>query len=138
MYNLGEKREYKRIEKPFMARFRVKQYEGQEMPSLYWDMVSVKNLSAGGTLFYCTRNLGFDSLLDFKIDISYTTPTINCVGKVIRIEEHQPHSMFRIATPFTAISKQEKEIINKTAEETLRKTVWQTIPKELKGELAED
>ena len=115
MYDPSEKREFKRIEKPFMARFRVKQYKGLEMSSFYWDMVSVKNVSAGGMLFYYNRNLGFDSLLDLKINISHTTPTINCVGKVIRVEEPEPHSLFRIATSFTDIGKQEREIINKTA-----------------------
>ena len=115
MNDPSEKREFKRIEKPFMARFRVKQYKGLEMSSFYWDMVSVKNVSAGGILFYYNRNLGFESLLELKLNISHTTPTINCLGKVIRIEEPEPHSLFRIATSFTDIGKKEKEIINKTA-----------------------
>ncbi|MDR4496491.1 MAG: PilZ domain-containing protein [Candidatus Scalindua sp.] len=119
MNDPSEKREFKRIEKPFMARFRVKQYKGLEMSSFYWDMVSVKNVSAGGMLFYYNRNLGFESLLELKINISHTTPTINCLGKVIRIEEPEPHSLFRIATSFTDIGKKEKEIINKTALECI-------------------
>ncbi|GJQ60730.1 MAG: PilZ domain-containing protein [Candidatus Scalindua sp. AMX11] len=117
MQNLSEKREYKRREIPVLARFRVKKYKGQEMSPFYWEMVSVKNVSAGGLLFYYNRNLGSDSLLDLKIDISYTTPTISCVGKVVRIEEPQPHSLFRIAASFSELSKEEKELINKTIEE---------------------
>ncbi len=100
-----------------MARLRVKQFKGQEMSAFYWEMVSVKNVSAGGLLFYHNRNLGFDSLLDFKLDISHTTPTIHCVGKVVRIEEPQPHSLFRIAASFTQMSKEEKALIDKTVEE---------------------
>jgi hypothetical protein len=120
MHNIAEKREYKRIEKSIRALFRVKQYKGQEMSAFYWEMVSVKNVSAGGLLFYYNRNLGFDSLLDLKIDLSHTTPTINCVGKVVRVEEPQPHSLFRIAASFTELSKEEKELINKTVEENLQ------------------
>jgi hypothetical protein len=90
------------------------------MSPFYWEMVSVKNVSAGGLLFYYNRNLGSDSLLDLKIDISHTTPTINCVGKVVRIEEPQPHSLFRIAASFSELSKEEKELINKTIEENFK------------------
>ncbi len=114
-----EKRKYRRIEKPFMARFRAKQHEGSEMSLTEWDMVPVRDISSGGLTFNYTKNLGFNSLLDFKIDISIFTPTINCVGKIIRIEEPQPHSMCRIATEFTEIDKQEKEKLNTTIEKLL-------------------
>jgi hypothetical protein len=116
MSNGQKRRKYRRIEKPFMARFRIKQYEGLEMSSTEWDMVPVKDISAGGLLFNYTTNLGIDSLLDFIIDISPSTPTINCVGKIIRIDRPQPHSMFRIATEFTEIEDQEKEMISTTIE----------------------
>ena len=116
MSNGHERRKYRRIEKPFMARFRTKQYEGLEMSSTDWDMVPVRDISAGGLAFDYTKNLGFNSLLDFKIDISLPPLTINCVGNIIRIDRPQPHSMFRIATEFTEINKQEKEMISTTIE----------------------
>ena len=130
MYERTKIRKYKRMETPYMARFRVKQYEDQEMSFPDWDIVAVENLSAGGMLFNYSKNLERDLLLDFKIDISKSIPTINCIGKIIRIEEFQYlltqdvqplNSMFRIATEFTEIDKQERDMINITAEETLRK-----------------
>ena len=105
-------RKYRRIEKPFMARFRIKQYEGLELSSTEWDMVPVRNISAGGLTFTYTKNLGLNSLLDLVIDISESIPSINCVGKIIRVEEPQSHSMCRITTEFTEIDKQEKEMFN--------------------------
>ncbi len=119
MSNGQVKRKYRRIEKPFMARFRIKQYEGLEMSSTEWDMVPVKDISAGGLTFNYTKNLGLNSLLDLKIDISTSTPTINCVGKIIRVEDPQPHSMCRIATEFTEIEDQEKEMISTAFEKVL-------------------
>ncbi len=110
---------YKRIEKPYMARLRVKQYEGLEISSSEWDMVALKDLSAGGVLFNYKKNVGIGSLLDLKIDVSTATPTIKCAGRVTRIEYTQPHSILRIATEFTGIDEQEKEMINKTIEEIL-------------------
>ncbi len=112
MSNGQVKRKYRRIEKPFMAKFRIKQYEGLEMSSTEWDMVPVRDISTGGLAFNYTKNLDLNSLLDFKIDIPLFPPTINCVGKIIRVEDPQPHSMCRIATEFTQIDKQEKEMIN--------------------------
>ena len=129
MNNGTEKRKYERIElegrknrgieKHFMARFRVKQYESLDLPLANWETVDVKNLSAGGMLFNYNKNQKTDSLLDLKIDISESIPTINCVGKIIRVEETQPHSMCHIATEFTEIDKQEKEMINTTVKKVL-------------------
>ncbi len=118
MYKGQERRKYERREKPFMVRFRTIPLVAEKMVSTGWDMVPVKNLSAGGMLFDYNKNLELDSLLDFKIDISKSTPTINCVGKIIRIEV-QPISMFRIEIKFTDIGEQEKAMINTTVEEAL-------------------
>jgi hypothetical protein len=113
------KRKYKRIEKPYMARLRIKQYEGLEISSAEWDIVVLKDLSAGGALFYYSKYLGLGSLLDLKIDVSTATPTVKCAGEVTRIEQSLPHSIIRIATEFTEISEQEKEMINTTIEAVL-------------------
>ncbi|MEE9214773.1 MAG: PilZ domain-containing protein [Thermodesulfobacteriota bacterium] len=110
---------YKRILKQYMARLKIRSDEAQEMESYDWDMVPVKNLSAGGMLFDYNKKLELESLLDFKIDISKHTPTINCVGKVTRAEQFQSTSMFCTAIKFTEIGEQEKEIINTTVEELL-------------------
>ncbi len=119
MYKYREKRKYKRKEKPYMARLRIKQYEGLERSSAEWDVVALKDLSAGGALFYYSKYLGLGSLLHLKIDVSTATPTVKCAGKVTRIEYTQPHSILRIATEFTEIDEQEKEIINTNVEKVL-------------------
>ena len=129
MNNSTEKRKYERIElegrknrgieKPFTARFRVTQYESSDLSLTNWETVDVKNLSAGGILFNYNKNQKIDSLIDLKIDISESIPPINCVGKILRVEEPQPHSMCHIATEFTEIDKQEKEIIDTTVKRLL-------------------
>jgi CheY-like chemotaxis protein len=116
-------RKYTRVEKPFSSRFRIKQYEERETPLPDWDTVALKNLSAGGMLFNCNKNLEVDSVLDLEINMSETTLSINCVGKTIRIKESERDSMFDVAIEFTEIDKQEREMINITAEQILRKDV---------------
>jgi hypothetical protein len=119
MHNDQKRRKYKRIEKLYTARVRVKQHEGHEADPTVWDMVAVKDLGAAGIFFYYKKDLGIGTLLDLKIDVSKSTPTINCVGRIKRIEEPIPPTIFGIATEFTEIEEQEKEIINATIEEIL-------------------
>ena len=114
-----ERRKYKRIAKPYMARLQIKQYEGLETSSAKWDVVVLNDLSAGGAFFSYEKYLELRSPLDLKINVSTVTPTINCAGKVTRIEQSQPHSMLHIATEFTEIDEQEKEMINTTVEKAL-------------------
>ncbi len=127
--NSTEKRKYERIElegrknreigTPFMARFRTKQYESSDLSFTNWKTVDVKNLSAGGMFFNYNKNQSIDSLLDLKIDISESTSPINCVAKIIRVEEPKPHSMYHIATEFTEIDKNERELINTAVKKLL-------------------
>ncbi len=124
MSNGQERRKYKRyenlpIEEPSKARFKIRSDEAQEMESNDWDSVILENISAGGTFFRYKEDLGIDTLLDLKIDVSKSAPIINCVGKVIRIDKTRHTSMFGIAIKFTDIGEQEKELINKSVERTL-------------------
>ncbi len=119
MHNVQERRKYERREKLYMAGVRVKQSEGRKRGSTGWDSVTLHNLSAGGTFFTYKKDLGIGTLVDLKIDVPESMLTINCVGKVIRIEELQLASKFRIEIKFTDIGEQEKELISKSVEGAL-------------------
>ncbi len=119
MYEGAEKRKHKRIEKPYMVRFQIKQYEGLEISTAEWDMVALKDLSTGGVLFNYNKNLGIGTVLDVKIGFSTSTPPLECAGIVIRVKEQQYTSIFGIAVAFTEIGAQEKEMINKATVEIL-------------------
>jgi hypothetical protein len=117
MYEGAEKRKYKRIEKPYMVRFQIKQYKGLEISTAEWDMVALKDLSTGGVLFNYNKNLGIGTVLDLKIGFSTSTPPLECAGIVTRVKEQQYTSIFGIAVAFTKIGAQEKEMINKATVE---------------------
>ncbi len=119
MYNDLERRKYRRKEKPYMAILKVKQYEGLEISSAEWDIVALKDLSAGGALFYYSKYSGLGSHLDLKIYLPKSTSAINCVGQITRIEQFERTSVFTIAIKFIDIGEQEKEKINTTVEEFL-------------------
>ncbi len=111
-----------------MARLRIKQCEGLEISSAEWDMVALKDLSAGGAFFYYSKYVELGSLLDLKIDVSTAMPTVKCAGKVTRIEQSLAHSLIRIATVFTEIDEQEKEMINTTLERILEQENQTSLP----------
>ncbi len=115
MYDHAEKRKYLRIEKPYMARFRVKPDGNPGADSTDWDMVAVNDLGAGGVFFNSSNDLEIGTVLNLKIGISTTTPSIKCDGIVTRVIDHPNTSIFGVATAFTEIDEHIKEMINKVA-----------------------
>ncbi len=119
MYNDLERKKYKRIEKPHRARFKIRSDEAQEMEAYVLDSVTLHNLSAGSAAFFYNKDLGIGTLLDLNIDVPEAILTINCVGKITRIDKPRHTSMFGIAVKFTEIGEQEKEAINTAVAEAL-------------------
>ena len=117
--NESAKRKHKRIDKPYLVRFRIKLHASHENANTDWDMVPVRDLSATGIFFLCKEDLGTNSLLDLKIEISNHVPTICCTGTVIRIKKHLNSPMFGVAVEFMDIPEKDKEMINKAVEECL-------------------
>lgn len=110
------KRKYKRIDKPYLVKFRIRPQTNRERPPSDWDMVAVKNLSATGVFFYYNEDLEANTFLDLKIDISTTTPTITCIGTIIRIKRYRNSPMVGVAIAFTEIDEKDKELLKQTAE----------------------
>ena len=109
MYDIAEKRRFKRIEKPYMTRFRIQ-------PGGIWDMVAVNDLGAGGIFFNSSNNLAVGTILDLKIGFSKSAPAIKCDGIVTRVIRHPDTLLFGIGTAFSRIDERVKEMINKVAE----------------------
>ncbi len=115
MNKISELRKHARIEKPYITRFRVKSNENMNYND--WDMVAIVNLSAGGIFFYGFENLEVGTILDLKIGISYTHPSIICVGKIIRTKKHLDTSISSFAIRFTEIDKHIAKETNSTITE---------------------
>ncbi len=115
MYDHSEKRKYIKIEKPYMARFRVKPDGNPGAVSTDWDMVAINDLGAGSVFFNSSNDLEIGTVLNLKIGFSTATPPIKCDGVVTRVINHPNTSIFGIATAFTKIDEQIKEMINKVA-----------------------
>ncbi len=86
MYNIPERRKYVRIEKPYITTFRVKPCD--DIVTKDWNTAAAINFSAGGIFFYASVNLEVGTILDLKIGVSRSHPSIICVGKVLRAKRH--------------------------------------------------
>ena len=111
MYDGPERRKHKRVKKPYMVRFKK-----HDDAAGKWDMVAVLNIGAGGMLFYYNQDLGADSILDIKINVSSDSPDIECAGKVLRVEE-MPLGMYLVAVNFVDIDETSQETVQKTLDE---------------------
>jgi len=115
MFQGAEKRAYKRIQKPFIVRFRIKpEAAGAIFPG--WDVVITQNLSAGGILFNYDDRIELTSLIDLKINFPTMKGTIDCTGRVLRVEEVPRSSRVRIAAVFTDIDEEVKKDVEEYAD----------------------
>jgi len=111
-----EKRKHKRIKKYFIVELKVKPHSKEKAVSRGWETVTAENLGANGTLFYYHRKLEPGTLIDLKIYFVRFKTAINCLGKVVRVEESPSGAIFRTAVKFTKINKKHSDMINTVAE----------------------
>ncbi len=111
-----ERRRHKRINRPFLSRFRMHaQLEDGEISSK-WCVVTLQNLGAGGALVNSDKKIQIGVPVDLKINFVMADQKIECKGNIIRIEETKHINVYRLAILFTEIDEFKKEIIDKTAE----------------------
>ena len=84
--------------------------------SVEWDMVTTKNLGAGGVLLNHNRMPSVGSLVEMEINFPAIAESVDCTGKVKRIEQDADSPIIRFATVFTEIEAKTKGAINVTAE----------------------
>ena len=105
-------RQYKRLKKPFVIRFRVRQDE--EFSDVFggWNIVTAEDLSARGTLFIYDQQLEVGAILELKINFPAFENPITCKAKVVRVEQLKHSAFYHVAIMFTAIDGKEKKILN--------------------------
>lgn len=112
-----EQRQHGRIYRPFSVSFRIYDQENQKGISP-WNIITVKDLSAGGIFFYYTKKIDKDTITQFKISIPTLLEPFYCLGIVRRIEEPASDNTYSgripiwgIAVQFTEIEEKNKIII---------------------------
>lgn len=103
------------MRKPAIVRFQEKTHEKPELEPDKWNMGAVLNIGAGGVLFYYAGKVDAGSTLHLKICMHNPESTIDCVAKVIRVEEI-PH-MHLIAVVFQEIGEKERNMLKDMAKD---------------------
>jgi hypothetical protein len=120
---MEERRRHKRISKSFMSWlkfFRGEQEDKRVEHSYEWDMVTTRDLSAGGILFNYDKQVGIGIGAKFKVVFPFADHLIECTGKVIRDEKVSTVSMpntdlHRVAAQFGSIKESDACLIEKIA-----------------------
>ena len=80
----------------------------------FWDLITTKNLSAGGLLFNYYKEVPVGAELELRIVFPLADRPIECIGKVIRsqrIIDNGVKSAYRIAACFEDINDQDQRSI---------------------------
>lgn len=118
---MKERREHKRITKSFMSWLRFVPDAHKDKSFAYpvaWDIVTTRDLSAGGMLFNYDKRIDIGIGARFKIIFPFANHLIECTGKVIRdekVDSFKYPSVYRIAVQFENISSLNKKLIDKIA-----------------------
>lgn len=112
----GRKRQYKRIRKQFILRFKIRSGPDHEEVHNGWDMVTLKDLSAGGILFNYNEEIEIGTIIDIKLNFPMSKVPIICTGKIIRNDKIPHISLVRVAAVFLDIDDNMKELVKKAAE----------------------
>ena len=117
---MEEQRKHRRIERSLMSWFRTVSFVMIGRCFSKWDMVTVRNLSAGGMLFSYDDAIAEGTLVNFKIIFPFSAHAIRCIGRIIsnrRSRESSYSKISFIATQFEKIKKEDKNLINRVANE---------------------
>ena len=115
---MDEKRKHRRIERSFMSWFRTISFVFVGRCFSKWDIVTVRNLSAGGMLFSYNDGITTGTQVNFRILFPFSAHAIKCIGRVIRNKRPNKrlHSkIFLIAAEFEKINQKDKELIRSVA-----------------------
>lgn len=108
-----EKRRHERINGKFVAHFHVRPH--QPAGEKKWDIVTLRNLSAGGILFNYDGRLPEERSIDLKINVPGISDPLICEARIIRIEPPVDYGITPIAAVFTRISPEDREYLKEIA-----------------------
>ncbi len=112
------KRVYQRLDSKVNVRYKA--YKTQE--ELYKrgfkpEQLSVtRNISAGGVLFVADEPLPVGSILEVKIELIDRSEPIECLARVVRVDEMEPKKNYTIAVCFMDITGAQRARLNKFVE----------------------
>ncbi|MCB9772301.1 MAG: Flp pilus assembly complex ATPase component TadA [Candidatus Omnitrophica bacterium] len=105
-------RTYSRVEARVGIRYQVVEQDDNDMTHLTTDGVEhssiTKDVSAGGVRFVTGYTLPLGTILQLKIQLEKGEKSIDCLGKICRVEEDSVSAMFNLAAYYLDISSADR------------------------------
>lgn len=118
----SDKRIYRRLDDKINIRF--KQVEQEKRSSLFDRkkinpefMSSTRNISAGGLLFTSNEAPILDSIIDIKLEVPNKGESIQCLGRVVRVETVEARKNYNVAIIFLDITSKDRAYLDKYTHE---------------------
>jgi type II secretory ATPase GspE/PulE/Tfp pilus assembly ATPase PilB-like protein len=111
------KRVYRRLDKQVIVRYKVFEIENEliKRKDVAEEVSSTKNISAGGLLFLASDKLVVGSILELKIQLPNSEELIECLARVVRVEELEERKEYDIAVCFLDLTSAERIRLDKFA-----------------------
>jgi len=97
-----DRRKYRRLKTSLMVKMHTSSFERGDQ-SVKYDIVTLRNLSAGGLLFNYDKVVEVGTYLEFTIHFPEVEHPVHCKGEVVRIEKAKqspPLILYHIAVHF--------------------------------------
>ena len=115
---ISERRSFLRLNSQVNIRYKIFQSDGQDMKKDLTDerFSFTKDISAGGILFISQSAFSIGVILELSIKLPDDGAPIECLARVVRIEESQEAYKYEIAVCFLDITSAQRVNLNKYVE----------------------
>ena len=116
----SERRVYSRLDTKVNIRFQAFETREELLRHGFTpEQLSVtKNISAGGLFFVSREPIAVGSILDMKIELPNTSEVIECLAKVLRVEEVEEEKIYNVKVNFLDLTSAQRTKLNKYVENT--------------------
>lgn len=116
-----EKRTYQRLDSKVNLHYRVfhSDEELQKKGLRVDEFGATRNISAGGLLFVADELLSVGSFLELKVELPIPDGTIDCLVRVVRVEELEAERKYEVAVCFLDITSSQRRLLDKLVTENV-------------------
>ncbi|HBO97492.1 MAG TPA: hypothetical protein DE315_02740 [Candidatus Omnitrophica bacterium] len=116
----SERRVYSRLDAKVNIRFQAFETREELLKHGFTpEQLSVtKNISAGGLFFVSREPIAAGSILDMKIELPGTSDVIECLAKVLQVEEVEEEKIYNVKVNFLDLTSAQRTKLNKYVENT--------------------
>ena len=114
----SERRVYSRLDTKVNIRFQAFETREELLKHGFTpeQLTVTKNISAGGLFFVSREPIAVGSILDMKIELSNTNEVMECLAKVMRVEEVEEERIYNVMVSFLDLTSAQRTKLNQYVE----------------------